>query len=30
MRTGIGFDVHAFEEGRKLILGGVHIPHKRD
>jgi 2-C-methyl-D-erythritol 2,4-cyclodiphosphate synthase len=27
MRTGIGFDVHAFEEGRKLILGGVDIPH---
>ena len=25
-RTGIGFDVHAFVEGRKLILGGVEIP----
>jgi len=25
-RTGIGFDVHAFEEGRKLFLGGVEIP----
>ena len=25
-RTGIGFDVHAFAEGRKLILGGVEIP----
>lgn len=24
-RTGIGFDVHAFEEGRKLILGGIEI-----
>jgi 2-C-methyl-D-erythritol 2,4-cyclodiphosphate synthase len=29
MRTGIGFDVHAFEDGRKLILGGVNIPHIR-
>jgi len=29
MRTGIGLDVHAFEEGRKLILGGVDIPHKK-
>ena len=27
MRAGIGFDVHAFEEGRKLVLGGVEIPH---
>ncbi len=25
-RTGIGFDVHAFAEGRKLIIGGVDIP----
>lgn len=25
-RTGIGFDVHAFVEGRKLIIGGVEIP----
>ncbi len=25
-RTGIGFDVHAFAEGRKLIIGGVQIP----
>ena len=29
MRTGIGLDVHAFEEGRKLILGGVDIPHNK-
>lgn len=28
-RIGIGYDVHAFEEGRKLILGGVEIPHDR-
>jgi 2-C-methyl-D-erythritol 2,4-cyclodiphosphate synthase len=24
-RTGFGFDVHAFAEGRKLIIGGVEI-----
>ncbi len=24
-RTGFGFDVHAFADGRKLILGGVEI-----
>ncbi len=27
LRIGAGFDVHAFAEGRKLILGGVDIPH---
>jgi 2-C-methyl-D-erythritol 2,4-cyclodiphosphate synthase len=26
-RIGHGFDVHAFRRGRKLILGGVEIPH---
>jgi 2-C-methyl-D-erythritol 2,4-cyclodiphosphate synthase len=26
-RVGHGFDVHAFAEGRRLILGGVEIPH---
>ncbi len=25
-RIGIGYDVHALAEGRKLMLGGVHIP----
>ncbi|MBN2073642.1 MAG: 2-C-methyl-D-erythritol 2,4-cyclodiphosphate synthase [Actinobacteria bacterium] len=25
MRIGIGYDVHAFREGRRLILGGVEI-----
>lgn len=25
-RTGFGFDVHAFADGRKLIIGGVEIP----
>ncbi len=29
LKTGLGFDVHAFAEGRKLILGGVDIPHDR-
>jgi 2-C-methyl-D-erythritol 2,4-cyclodiphosphate synthase len=29
MKIGIGFDVHAFEEGPKLILGGVDIPHNK-
>ena len=28
-RTGIGFDVHAFAEGRKLIIGGVEIPYEK-
>lgn len=27
LRVGHGFDVHAFAAGRKLILGGVDIPH---
>ena len=26
-RIGQGYDVHRFAEGRKLILGGVEIPH---
>jgi len=29
MRTGIGIDTHRFEEGRRLILGGVEIPGAR-
>jgi 2-C-methyl-D-erythritol 2,4-cyclodiphosphate synthase len=31
-RVGIGYDVHAFapaEAGRKLMLGGIEIPHER-
>ena len=27
MRIGQGFDVHQLVEGRKLIIGGVEIPH---
>ncbi|HMM47629.1 MAG TPA: 2-C-methyl-D-erythritol 2,4-cyclodiphosphate synthase [Thiobacillaceae bacterium] len=29
IRVGHGFDVHAFAAGRKLIIGGVDIPHER-
>ena len=28
-RSGIGYDAHRFGEGRKLVLGGVEIPHTR-
>ena len=28
-RIGHGFDVHAFAQGRNLILGGVEIPHDK-
>jgi len=28
MRIGHGYDVHRLVEGRKLILGGVEIPHR--
>jgi len=27
VRVGQGFDVHAFQEGRRLVLGGVDIAH---
>lgn len=29
IRIGQGFDVHAFEEGRPLIIGGIEVPHER-
>ena len=29
MRIGQGFDVHALVAGRKLVIGGVHIPYER-
>ena len=29
MRIGQGIDIHAFTEGRPLVLGGVDIPHAR-
>lgn len=28
-RSGIGYDVHQFAEGRPCILGGVDIPHSK-
>lgn len=28
-RIGIGYDIHALEKGRPLILGGVRIPHSK-
>lgn len=28
-RTGIGYDVHRFAEGRPLVLGGIEIPSER-
>ncbi|MDQ6807595.1 MAG: 2-C-methyl-D-erythritol 2,4-cyclodiphosphate synthase [Actinomycetota bacterium] len=27
--TGIGYDCHQFAAGRRLVLGGVEIPHER-
>jgi len=29
IRCGIGYDAHRLVEGRKLVLGGVEIPHDR-
>ena len=29
LRIGHGFDVHAFAEGRRLVLGGVEVPCER-
>jgi 2-C-methyl-D-erythritol 2,4-cyclodiphosphate synthase len=29
VRTGIGIDSHRFEDGRRLVLGGVEIPFER-
>ena len=29
IRSGIGFDSHPLTEGRRLVLGGVEIPHGR-
>lgn len=29
IHVGIGYDVHPLAEGRKLVLGGVEIPHTR-
>lgn len=29
LRIGLGYDVHAFAEGRRLVLGGVAVPYDR-
>ena len=29
IRTGTGYDVHRLVDGRKLIIGGVDIPHEK-
>lgn len=29
MRTGLGYDLHRLIRGKKLMIGGVHIPFKR-
>ena len=29
IRVGNGYDVHRLEEGRKLILCGVEVPHDK-
>jgi 2-C-methyl-D-erythritol 2,4-cyclodiphosphate synthase len=29
IRTGLGVDTHRFAAGRRLVLGGVEIPHER-
>ena len=29
VRVGFGFDVHPLKEGRRLVLGGVEIPHHK-
>lgn len=29
MRVGLGYDIHPLGKGRKLILGGIEIPHSQ-
>jgi 2-C-methyl-D-erythritol 4-phosphate cytidylyltransferase/2-C-methyl-D-erythritol 2,4-cyclodiphosphate synthase len=29
LRIGMGYDVHAFEEGRPLMIGGIEIPFEK-
>ena len=29
MRVGIGYDIHPLVPGRKLILGGIEVPHSK-
>ncbi len=28
-KIGMGYDIHRFAQGRKLVLGGIEIPHER-
>jgi len=28
-KTGIGFDIHGFVDGRKFIIGGIEIPYEK-
>lgn len=28
-RVGIGYDIHELKKGRKLLLGGVQVPHEK-
>ena len=28
-RVGLGLDAHAFEKGRRLVIGGIEVPHDR-
>ncbi len=30
LKIGFGYDVHPFEQNRKLIVGGVEIKHPKD
>jgi 2-C-methyl-D-erythritol 2,4-cyclodiphosphate synthase len=29
LRTGLGYDCHRFEDGRRLVLGGIEVDHVR-
>ncbi len=29
MRSGIGYDIHRFQDGRRLVLGGIEFPGER-
>jgi 2-C-methyl-D-erythritol 2,4-cyclodiphosphate synthase len=29
VRTGLGYDCHRFEDGRRLVLGGIEVDHPR-
>ena len=29
MRTGFGYDLHRLEEGKRLLLAGVHVPYHK-